>query len=214
MDASFYTVFVSAFVTFFVVIDPPGVMPVFASLTQGAPKKWTRMMAIRSVLIGALILGFFGLFGSQFLAMLGISLDAFRAAGGVMLFLIALEMVFEKRTERREVRAEKFQEDEDHEDLDDISVFPLAIPLLAGPGAIASIMLLNVRHAGDTLAQAAIWSAAGANFLMCLVFFLAAAPLMKLIGKTIAASITRVLGVILAALAAQFIFDAIKATFL
>lgn len=214
MDDAFLSVFLSAFVTFFVVIDPPGVMPVFASLTQGAPAKWVRTMAIRSVFIGAIILGFFGLFGSQFLALLGISLDAFRAAGGVMLFLIALEMVFEKRTERREERAEKIQGDEDHEMLDDISVFPLAIPLLAGPGAIASIMLLVGQHAGSQAAQLGIWSAVAATLFMCLVLFLAAGPIMTLIGKTIAASITRVLGVILAALAAQFIFDAIKATFL
>jgi multiple antibiotic resistance protein len=214
VDGTFLSVFVSAFVTFFVVIDPPGVMPIFASLTEGAPPKWARAMAIRSVIVGALILGFFGLFGSQFLGLLGISLDAFRAAGGVMLFLIALEMVFEKRTERREERAEKFQGDEAHELLDDISVFPLAIPLLAGPGAIASIMLLVGQHHGDKVAQLGIWSAVAATILMCLVVFLAAGPLMKLLGKTFAASITRVLGVILAALAAQFIFDAIKATFL
>lgn len=214
MDGAFLSVFVSAFVTFFVVIDPPGVMPVFASLTQGAPARWVRTMAIRSVLIGALILGFFGLFGSQFLGLLGISLDAFRAAGGVMLFLIALEMVFEKRTERREERTEKIQGDDEHDLLDDISVFPLGIPLIAGPGAIASIMLLNGQHADNTAGLFAVWSAAGLTIAMCLGLFLAAAPIMKLIGKTIAASITRVLGVILAALAAQFIFDAIKATFL
>lgn len=214
MDSAAFSVFVSAFVTFFVVIDPPGVMPVFASLTQDAPKKWVRSMAIRSVVVGAVILSFFGLLGSKFLAMLGISLDAFRAAGGVMLFLIALEMVFEKRTERREERTEKIQDDDAHQDLDDISVFPVGIPLIAGPGAIASIMLLNGQHEGDTGALIAVWGAAGLTIFLCLVLFLAAAPLMRLIGKTIAASITRVLGVILAALAAQFIFDAIKATFL
>lgn len=214
MDGSTYAVFISALVTFFVVIDPPGVMPVFASLTQNTPRVWARSMALRSVLVGAAILGFFGLFGAQFLGMLGISLDAFRAAGGVMLFLIALEMVFEKRTERRDERTERFQSEDEHDPLDDISVFPLGIPLIAGPGAIASIMLLTGQHAGDRAAQSAVWGAAGCTLLMCLLLFLAAGPIMKLIGKTIAASITRVLGVILAALAAQFIFDAIKATFL
>ncbi|MEM1020146.1 MAG: MarC family protein [Sphingomonadales bacterium] len=212
METGFTAAFISAFVTFFVVIDPPGVMPIFASLTDGTPKAYGRKMAVRSVIIGATILGFFGLFGTAFLGALGISLDAFRAAGGVMLFIIALEMVFEKRTERRDERTEKFQED--HDDLDDISVFPLGIPLIAGPGAIASIMLLTAQNAGNSIAIAGVWAAASVTILMCFVLFLAAAPLMALIGKTIAASITRVLGVILAALAAQFIFDAIKATFL
>lgn len=212
MDSAAINVFISALVTFFVVIDPPGVMPIFASLTEGTPPSYARKMAIRSVIVGAAILSFFGLFGAAFLGALGISMDAFRAAGGVMLFIIALEMVFEKRTERREERAEKFQED--HEDLDDISVFPLGIPLLAGPGAIASIMLLTSQNAGNGFAQAAVWGAAAVTLLMSLVLCLAAGPIMRLIGKTLAASITRVLGVILAALAAQFIFDAIKATFL
>ncbi|MEM7568260.1 MAG: MarC family protein [Pseudomonadota bacterium] len=212
MPAEFFSVFVSAFVTFFVVIDPPGVMPIFASLTQGTPSAWARKMAFRAILVGGAILTFFGLFGASFLGMLGISLDAFRAAGGVMLFIIALEMVFEKRTERREERTEKFQED--HDELDDISVFPLGIPLVAGPGAIASIMLLTSQNEGSLALQGAVWAAAAVTLLLCLVLCLASGPLMRLLGATIAASITRVLGVILAALAAQFIFDAIKATFL
>ncbi|MEM9878220.1 MAG: MarC family protein [Pseudomonadota bacterium] len=213
MPGDILSVFVSAFVTFFVVIDPPGVMPIFASLTRGTPPSWAKQMAFRAIVVSAAILLFFGFLGTTFLQILGISLDAFRAAGGVMLFLIALEMVFEKRTQRREERTEKFQNQDGHAELDDISVFPLGIPLIAGPGAIASIMLLHGQYAGDRLAQLAVWSAAGATLLLSLVLFLLANPLMRLIGQTLAASLTRVLGVILAALAAQFIFDAIKGTF-
>ena len=135
----------SALMTFFVIIDPPGCAPIFASLTQGAPAPHRRTMAIRSVLIAAAILVFFGLFGEDLLRALGVSLAAFRIAGGIMLFLIALEMVFEKRTERREHRA---QEVNASPEIEDISVFPMAIPMIAGPGSIASIMLLMAQSHG------------------------------------------------------------------
>ncbi len=128
--------FVSAFVTFFVIIDPPGCAPIFASLTQGCPPAQRRMMALRSVLIAAGILLFFGLFGEDLLDALGISLAAFRIAGGIMLFLIALEMVFEKRTQRRESRANEVNATPE---IEDISVFPMAIPMIAGPGSITPV---------------------------------------------------------------------------
>ena len=137
--------FISAFVTFFVVIDPPGCAPIFASLTGTAPAPHRRAMAVRSTLVAALILYLFAIFGEAFLGSLGISLDAFRVAGGVMLFLIALEMVFEKRTERRTHRAEDVKADPQHED---ISIFPMAIPMIAGPGSIASVMLLTSKSVG------------------------------------------------------------------
>ena len=123
--------FVSSFVTFFVVIDPPGCAPIFASLTSGTTAAHRRAMALRSVAIASGILLFFGLFGEDLLDALGISLAAFRIAGGIMLFLIALEMVFERRTARRESRAQEVNASPEHED---ISVFPMAIPMIAGPG--------------------------------------------------------------------------------
>jgi multiple antibiotic resistance protein len=171
-------------------------------------------MAIKSTLIASGILLGFAYGGAWLLGAMHISLDAFRAAGGVLLFLIALEMVFEKRTERREERADKLQEDEAahpgaHED---ISVFPLAIPMLAGPGSIASIMLF-MSEADGFGDQLMILGGLFANLLLALVIFLAVGPVMKVIGETMAAMITRILGVILAALAAQFIFDAISNTF-
>lgn len=201
--------FISAFVTFFVVIDPPGCAPIFASLTSGAPPSHRRNMAIRSVFVASGILFAFAIFGEAFLGALGVSLDAFRIAGGIMLFIIALEMVFEKRTERRENRAQDVK-DSDHED---ISIFPMGIPMIAGPGSIASAMLLTSRSNGlpESLTVLGALVAVLALTMLCL---LVAGPLMKLLGYRLEAMITRVLGVILAALAAQFVIDGIKASFM
>ncbi len=165
-------------------------------------------MAIRAVLIAAGILLFFGLLGEDLLRALGISLSAFRIAGGIMLFLIAIDMVFEKRTERRENRAQEVSASEQ----DDISVFPMAIPMIAGPGSIASIMLLVARSEG--LAETLIvFGALAATLVLTLVALLAAAPLMRLLGHRMEAMLTRILGVILAALAAQFVIDGIERSF-
>ncbi len=201
--------FISAFVTFFVVIDPPGCAPIFASLTGGAPASHRRTMALRATLVAALILYLFAIFGEAFLGALGISLDAFRVAGGVMLFLIALEMVFEKRTERRTHRAEDVKADPGHED---ISIFPMAIPMIAGPGSIASVMLLTAKSSGIEQSLVVL-SALGLVLLVNLGALLAAGPLMKALGHRVEAMITRVLGVVLAALAAQFVIDGLRASF-
>jgi multiple antibiotic resistance protein len=200
--------FVSALVTFLVVIDPPGCAPIFAALTGDATPAHRRAMAIRSVLIASGILLFFGLLGEDLLRALGISLGAFRIAGGIMLFLIAIDMVFEKRTERRENRAQEVNASE----AEDISVFPMAIPMIAGPGSIASVMLLMARSEG--LPQSLLVLAAlVATLLLTLVALLAAGPLMRLMGHRVEAMITRILGVVLAALAAQFVIDGIEASF-
>jgi len=201
--------FISAFVTFFVVIDPPGCAPIFASLTGSAPALHRRAMALRSTLVAALILYLFAIFGEAFLGALGISLDAFRVAGGVMLFLIALEMVFEKRTERRTHRAEDVKADPQHED---ISIFPMAIPMIAGPGSIASVMLLTSKSVG-MVQTLIVLGALALVLLVNLAALLAAGPLMKAVGHRVEAMITRILGVVLAALAAQFVIDGVKASF-
>jgi len=201
--------FVSALVTFFVVIDPPGCAPIFASLTAGASAAHRRAMAIRSVAIGSGILLFFGLLGEDLLRALGVGLPAFRIAGGIMLFLIALEMVFEKRQARRESRANEVNATPE---IEDISVFPMAIPMIAGPGSIASIMLLMARSNGleESLT---VLAALAAILVLTLIALLAAGPLMRLLGHKLEAMITRVLGVILGALAAQFVIDGISAAF-
>lgn len=200
--------FISAFVTLFVVIDPPGCAPIFASLTSGTPAGHRRAMAWRSVAIGSAILFAFALVGRPFLGALHISLDAFRIAGGIMLFLIALEMVFEKRTERRETRADEVRTSAP----DDISVFPMGIPMIAGPGAIASVMLLTAR-ADDWAERGAVFAALAAVLIVTLVSLVAAGPLMRFVGDRVEAMITRVLGVILAALAAQFVIDGLAGAF-
>jgi len=200
--------FVSAFVTFLVVIDPPGCAPIFAGLTRGATAAHRRAMALRSVGIAAGILLFFGLLGQDLLRALGVSLSAFRIAGGILLFLIAIDMVFEKRTERRETRAEEVSARE----ADDISVFPMAIPMIAGPGSIASIMLLMARSEG-LVASLVVLGALAATLALTLLCLLLAGPLMRLLGHRMEAMLTRLLGVILAALAAQFVIDGLKRTF-
>jgi multiple antibiotic resistance protein len=200
--------FVSAFVTFLVVIDPPGCAPIFASLTSAATPAHRRAMALRSVGIAAGILLFFGLLGQDLLRALGVSLSAFRIAGGILLFLIAIDMVFEKRTERREARAEEVSASK----IDDVSVFPMAIPMIAGPGSIASIMLLMARSEG-LAASAIVLGALLLTLLLTLIALLLAGPLMRLLGRHMEAMLTRLLGVILAALAVQFVIDGLKRSF-
>src|SRR3546814_301679 len=206
--------FIPALVTFLVVFDPPGCAPIFASLPAGAPAAHRRSMALRSVGIAAALLFAFALFGKAFLGALGVSLDAFRIAGGIMLFLIALEMVFEKRTQRREDRAEAVARDAQarQREWEDISVFPMGIPMLAGPGSIASAMLLMSR-ADNVAERLTVLGALAAVLLLSLVALLAAPPLMRLLGPRLEAMITRILGVILAALAAQFVIDGLRASF-
>jgi len=214
MSGEFISIFIASFVTFFVLIDALGVAPVFASLTVRGPASYRRSMAIRSVLVGTLIIFGFAFFGAWLLEKLHITIDAFRAAGGILLFIIALDMVFEKRTERRENRAESVLADSDEtpDDLDDVSVFPLGIPMLAGPGSIATAMLYMSQHA-TWIGKSAVLSAIVANMIICLIVFLAAGPLVKAMGESIAGAITRIFGVILAALSVQLLIDGIKGAF-
>lgn len=202
--------FLSAFVTLFVVIDPPGCAPIYASLTCEASKAQRRSMAIRAVGIAAAILLVFALWGKQLLGVLGIALDSFKIAGGIMLFMIAMDMVFEKRTQRREDRAQKLTDEEPH--VEDVSVFPMAMPMIAGPGSIATVMLLMSR-AHDLTERLVVLGAVVLTLALMLGALLAAGPLMALLGRKIEAVITRLLGVLLSALAAQFVIDGLKASF-
>lgn len=203
-----YDAFIAAFIALFVIVDPVGIAPVFAGLTQGSPRAHQKKMAIKGTIIGTLILIFFASVGQPFFKVLGISLDALRVAGGVMLFIIAVEMVFEKRTERKQETAEKLDEH-----FEDISVFPIALPLLAGPGAIATVMLLMANYKGDLAAQGAIIGALVLVMLITVITFFMAGKVMEWMGPSVNAVLTRVLGVILAALAAQYILDGFKGTF-
>ncbi|GMM93634.1 MarC family protein [Qipengyuania sp. MTN3-11] len=201
--------FVSAFITLFVVIDPPGCAPIYAGLTKGATQAQRRNMALRACAIASAILLFFAFFGEDLLGALHIELDAFRIAGGLMLFFIAFEMVFEKRTQRREERAEKLAADPE---VEDVSVFPMAMPMLAGPGAIAAVMLLmnEVDSNEDTVA---VFAALATVMLLTAAALVAAGPLLRVLGDKVEAVITRLLGVLLAALAAQYVIDGLRGSF-
>jgi multiple antibiotic resistance protein len=205
--------FLSAFVTLFVVIDPPGCAPIYAGLTKGATAAQARSMALRACGIATIILLIFALFGEELLGALHIELNSFRIAGGLMLFFIAFDMVFEKRTQRREERAEKIAaQNVEGPQIEDVSVFPMAMPMLAGPGAIAAIMLLMNEAEGlpqslEVLAALALVMALTAAALV------AAGPLIRLLGDKVEAVITRLLGVLLAALAAQYVIDGLKGSF-
>ncbi|HEU0067604.1 MAG TPA: MarC family protein [Sphingomonas sp.] len=198
--------YISSLITFFLVIDPPGCAPIYAGLSSGASPIQRRAMALRAVGVAASILLVFALFGEALLKGLGISLASFRIAGGIMLFLIALEMVFEKRTQRREDRAAKVA---DTPEAEDVSIFPMAMPMIAGPGSIASVMLLMSRNDGFAR-SAVVLAALGTILLLTLAALLAAGPIMRVLGARIEAVITRLLGVLLAALAVQFVMDGLQ----
>jgi multiple antibiotic resistance protein len=209
-----FEIFVASLVTFFVVIDPPGCTPLFTTLTQDMPLNWRHYMAWKSVMIATFILFGFAFGGEWVLDKLHVSLDAFRIAGGLLLFIIALDMLFETRKQRREARNDRVLEERhkhpgEHED---ISVFPLAIPLIAGPGSIASIMLLFAKH-DDVMSRVAVLAGVSVNLGLTLVVFMVAARVSHIMSETLAAIVTKVFGIILAALAAQFTIDGIKSAF-
>ena len=199
--------FLSAFITLFVVIDPPGCAPIYAGLVADATQRQAAVMALRAAVIAAGILVGFALFGAQLLAAMHIELDSFRIAGGIMLFLLALDMVLDRNTERRSERAEAVKASRPV--VKDVAVFPMAMPILAGPGSIASIMLLTARAHGVS-EMAVILAALATVMVMAFAAMVAARPIIRLLGAQIEAVVTRLLGVLLAALAAQFVIDGIK----
>lgn len=204
----------ASFVTFFVAIDPVAMAPMFTTMTARMTPDWRRTMAIKSVAIATGILLAFAFGGAWLLEQIHVSIDAFRIAGGMLLFLIAVDMLFEKRSERRDERAEKVaaEQAKHPEHQDDISVFPLAIPLIAGPGAIASIMLFFAEHEG-LAERGMVLLGVGANLALCLIAFLMSGPLSKIMGPTVGSMLTRVFGILLAALAAQFVVDGVRNAF-
>ncbi len=201
MDPAFL---ISAFATLFVVIDPIGLAPIFIALTHGSDAKHRRAIAVRACLIAAIVLCLFAFLGEQVLGFIGISMPAFRIAGGILLFLTALDMLFERRTKRREDTADA------EEDKPDPSVFPIAIPLIAGPGAIASMILLT-GQAETTLGVFAILGVMFAVLAIVLAFFLISGFVEKALGRVGITVVTRVLGMLLAALSVQFVLDGLRA---
>jgi multiple antibiotic resistance protein len=194
----------AAFVTFFVVIDPVGLAPVFGSLTAGYPPARRRRTAAKSVLIAGGVLLAFALSGQWLLGHLGVGIPAFRIAGGILLLLLSIDMVMARSSGLRTTTP---PEDEEAGGRADVSVFPLAIPLLAGPGAMTSVVLLFGGASGDLGQQLAILAVLGAVLVTALAFFLVAGTMLRLLGVTGINVASRVMGVLLAALAVQFIVD-------
>jgi multiple antibiotic resistance protein len=192
---------INSFITFFVIIDPIGLIGIFNGLAAGMTPHDKRRLAVRGVAVGSGILLLFALGGDRILGALGISLPAFRAAGGAMLFMLAVEMMFQRRQARRREAAESVA-DEPHPE--DVGIFPLGIPLIAGPGAITSALLLTSRHKGEMVEQGIVLAAILAVLLITLITFLAADRLGRFIGPTIVGITTRLLGILLAAVAVEY----------
>jgi multiple antibiotic resistance protein len=197
---------ISALVTLVVVVDPVGLVPAFVALTLSLPHTARRSVAWRACLIAAAILAGSALFGEWLLRTLSISLPAFRIAGGLLLFSIASEMVFGVRTQRQFQAAEQAIE----ERVRNIAAFPLAIPLMAGPGAITATVLLSGRASGHPTLMAILLGVIAAVFALCFVVFMMSAPIARMIGTTGNLVLSRLLGVLLAALAVQFVIDGVR----
>lgn len=195
-------IIISTFVTLMVVIDPIALAPLFVALTQGMEARKRRSIALRACLTAAFLLAMFAALGEAVLSFVGISMAAFRVAGGALLFLTALDMLFERRTKRRE--------DKTTDDTDDPSIFPLAIPLIAGPGSIATIILLTGQQSG-AIGMAMVIGVMLTVMCVVLALFMASGLLARLLGKTGINVVTRLLGMLLAALAVQFILDGLRA---
>ena len=200
--------FLSALTTLMVTVDPPGLAPIFVSLTIGMTPAEQRKVAIRATLIAAGVRVGFAFFGQTVLKALGIGVPAFRIAGGLLLFWISFEMIFELRN-RRKSSVAKTAIDEDH--IRNVAAFPLAIPLMAGPGTITATMLTAGTAYGDPLKLSALMVVIAIVSVACLATFFVAERLARLLGTTGNLVLTRLLGVILAALAVQFVIDGVKA---
>ena len=203
MDVSFL---ITAFVTLFVIIDPIGMTPLFVALTQGMSSAKRRAIALRACITSVLLLIVFAGFGEAVLGFIGISMPAFRIAGGILLFLTALDMLFERRSKRRKDQANEAEEEDDH---DDPSIFPLSIPLIAGPGSITSVILLAGQKPG---LEGVAWVSGVMLVVVLIVFvlFLMAGILERALGRTGINVVTRLLGMLLAALAVQFVLDGLR----
>lgn len=199
---------VPAFVTLLVVVDPIGLVPSYLALTHGLPEQARRSVALRAAIIALVILTGSALVGDWMLRTLSIGLPAFRIAGGLLLFSIASEMVFGVRIERQSRQAE----DALDEHVRNIAAFPLAIPLMAGPGAITATVLLAGRSDGDSLRLSLLLVVIALVLFLCIAVFVLSARIGKLLGVTGNIVLSRLLGVLLAALAVQYVIDGVRAT--
>ena len=201
--AELSSIALQTFLTMLVVMDPIGLAPIFIGLAGNRPSFERRRMAVRASLIAGIIILLFGLFGRALLEHLGISLSSFRIAGGILLFLIALDMVFARPSGSKETA----EEEQEAQERQDISVFPLAIPLIAGPGTLASIMILAGDAHGSPLLLSAVFLVTGVVLLLCYLALRLSGQIARVIGLTGVHVVTRVLGVLLGALAVQYVAD-------
>lgn len=197
----------NASVTLFVTVDPVGLAPLFLALTAGMDRASRAQVAMRGILIGTGLLVLFALAGMTILDLFGITMPAFRIAGGLLLFWLAFEMVYEKRQERKQETADRAIS---HDEMKHLAVFPLAIPLIAGPGAISATVLLSTEMSSP-IERAALIGVILALMLLCMIVFTLAERVDRFLGDTGRMVLTRLLGVILAALSVQFVADGILA---
>lgn len=205
-----FDLFVNSLIVMLVVVDPVGLAPMFAALTYGESPQGQRRIAIRGTLIAGAILVVFVLAGDTLLSALGIGMPAFQVAGGILLFLLAVDMVFARHSGLRSTTEREQREAETRKD---ISVFPLAIPLIAGPGALTSVLLMVGEQGGDPMVIGTVLAVVFVVLTVTLVSLLSAARIVGFMGETGANVVSRVLGVILAALAVQYVMDGWDAGF-
>jgi multiple antibiotic resistance protein len=198
---------ISHFVTLLVVVDPIGLAPIFLAITHGLSHSVRRGIAVRACLIAGLVLAGFALVGDWLLRELGITIPAFRIAGGLLLFATAFDMVLGWRSEREAKTAEQALEEHAH----NIAAFPLAIPLMAGPGAITATVLLAGQASRSPWQLAVLIGIIACVLLICVVVFLFASRISRLMGPTASVVLSRLLGVLLAALAVQYVVDGVRA---
>ena len=206
LDPDLFRTGSATFLTMLVVMDPVGLAPVFIALAGNRPSFERRAIAVRAVLVAGGITLLFGLVGRPLLERLGISLDAFRVAGGVLLFLIALDMVFARQSGSRETP----EEEREAQERQDISVFPIAIPLIAGPGTLASVMILAGDAHGRPLQLTVVLLVTLLVLTLCYLALRLSGQIARLVGLTGVNVVTRVLGVLLGALAVQYVADGVR----
>ncbi len=197
-----FDLILTTFVTLFVIIDPVALGPLFVALTRGMDAAERRKVGLRAVLVAWGLLALFGVAGEALLSAIGIGMAAFRISGGLLLFLMAVDMLFERRSERRDRQSSDTR--------DDPSVFPLATPLIAGPGAMATMILLTSRHSGDVAALVTVHAVLVAVLALTWGVFLGGGLIARALGATGVVVVTRLLGILLAALSIQFVLDGLR----
>jgi len=206
-----YEQLLKTFIVFFLVIEPVSLVPMFGALTRGGEPGYRRRMATKSIAVSALIFILFAVAGDYILQALGVSVDAFKIAGGLLLFMLSVDMVFARQSG---LRSTTVREQDEARYRDDISVFPMAFPLIAGPGALATLLLFVVEARGELVELLLVLGVVMVVLVITLVLLLGTSVVMRVLGITGANVVSRLLGVVLAALAVQYVVDGISQLFM